>query len=69
MITLWFAGTLSLIVALVVAMLTYDQVRERQDRRRAIRDWNTTVSNTTGMVWNPATRHYEHPPGTDPYDH
>lgn len=60
-------GALAGLVLYGTGSVLAEYIRDRADARRAVREWDATVARTTGLVWNPVTRHYEKPPGTLPW--
>ncbi len=68
----YYVWPVILIVASVLGMLVGAGIARRAMKRADAhfqrQAWDEHVASTTGMYWNPITRHYEHPPGTVPFD-
>lgn len=68
----YWSTIVSSIITTVIGMYSGAHVvrraMDRADARHQVREWDKNVAETTGMCWNPITRHYERPPGTVPFD-
>jgi hypothetical protein len=60
-------GVLAGLVLFGIGSAVAEYRRDRAEARRAVREWDATVRDTTGLAWNPHTRRYEKPPHTVPY--